>query len=89
MRLKERMSEGFLATSFWKLKKQWEKVEKCNHSVLEWIYEDEDNAETLYAAEKHFCAVGHSITEQTIHGWLLKHDEIYQNLDEKAHRFSG
>ncbi len=43
----------------------------------------------LYAAEQHFCAQGHSITKLTIHGWLLKHDEIYLNSDKKAQRLSG
>jgi len=36
-------------------------------SVLEWIYEDEDNPKTLYAAERHFRAQGHNITKQAIH----------------------
>ena len=52
-------------------------------SILEWIYEDEDNPKTSYAAEQHFCAQGHSVTKQTIHGWLLKHDEICLNSDRR------
>jgi hypothetical protein len=60
---------------------------KC--SVLEWIYEDEDNLKTSYAVEQHFCAKGHSVTKQTIHGWLMKHNEICLNLDKKACRLSG
>ncbi len=58
-------------------------------SALEWIYEDEDNLKTSYAAEQHFCAQGQIITKQTIHGWLLKCDEICLNLDKKASRLSG
>ena len=58
-------------------------------SVLEWIYEDEDNPKTSYAAEQHFCAQGHSVTKQTIHGWLLKHDEICLNLGKKSCTLSG
>jgi hypothetical protein len=58
-------------------------------SILEWIYEDEDNPKTSYAAEQHFCAQGHSVTKQTIHGWLLKHDEICLNLGKKACTLSG
>jgi hypothetical protein len=60
---------------------------KC--SVLDWIYEDEDNPKTSYAAEKHFPFQGHSITKQAIHGWLLKYDEICINSDKKAYRLSG
>jgi hypothetical protein len=59
------------------------------NSVVEWIYEDEDNPKTSYAAEQHFCAQGHSITKQTNHGWLLKHDEVCLNSDKKACRLSG
>jgi hypothetical protein len=44
---------------------------------------------TLCAAEQHFCAQGHSITKQTIHGWLWKHNEIYLTLDKKGCRYYG
>jgi hypothetical protein len=27
---------------------------ELKHSILEWIYEDEDNQKTSYAAEQHF-----------------------------------
>ena len=57
--------------------------------VLEWIYEDEDNPKTSYAAEQYFCAKGHSVTKQTIHGWLLKRDEIFLNSHKKARRLAG
>ncbi len=57
-------------------------------SVLEWIYKDEDNPKTSYAAEQHFHAQGHSVTKQTIHGWLLKRDEIFLNSHKKARRLS-
>jgi hypothetical protein len=58
-------------------------------SVLEWIYEDEDNPKTSYAAERHFCAQGHNITKQAIHGWLRKRNEIFLNSDKKSRRLSG
>lgn len=52
-------------------------TEEFKHSVLEYIYKDEDNANILCTAEQHFCAQGHSITKQSIHSWQLKHDKIY------------
>jgi hypothetical protein len=59
------------------------------HSVLEWIYEDEDYPKSSYAAAEYFCAQGHSVTKQTIHGWLLKRDEIFLNSLKKARRLPG
>lgn len=38
--------------------------------VLHWIYEDEANHKTLYAAEKHFNAVGHLVNKQSIQVWM-------------------
>ncbi len=58
------------------------------HSVLEWTYEDKGNPNTLYAAEQHFCAWGHSITKQIILSFLLKQNEAYLNSDKKTHRIS-
>ncbi len=35
-------------------------------SVLDWIYEDEEQPRTSYATEQHYRALGHDITKQTI-----------------------
>ncbi len=59
------------------------------HSVLEWIYEDEDNPKSSYAHEQYFCVQGHSITKRAIHDWLLKHNKNCLNSDKKTCRLSG
>lgn len=37
--------------------------------VLCWIFEDEFNPKSSYAAAKQFKAEGHSVNKQSIHGW--------------------
>jgi hypothetical protein len=59
------------------------------HSVLEWIYEDEDAPKSSYAAAEYFCAQGHHVSKQTIHGWLLKRDEIFLHSLKQARRLPG
>jgi hypothetical protein len=53
-------------------------------SVLSWIYKDENNPETSYAAAKKFKADGHIVNKQTIHGWMAKKDLVMETKKKRG-----
>ena len=61
---------------------------KFKHLVLQYIYEDENNPKTSYAAEKKFKSDGHMVNKQSIHGWIAKRNEI-MGSDSKGQRLPG
>ena len=56
--------------------------------VLSYIFEDENNPKTSYAAEKKFKELGHIVNKQSIHGWIANREKIMQS-DNKKKRLEG
>lgn len=56
--------------------------------VLSWVFEDESNPKSSYAAAKKFKAEGHLVNKQSIHGWIKCKDSIL-NINHTGRRVSG